>query len=258
MNDDYSLFSKRLVSIVIAIASLSIIGTLGYTLIEGWAIRDSFYMTIITLSTVGYGETRDLTSVGRLFTSAFIVICLFTMAYWSATLTSCLVEGELNGRFRERRTRKMISSLKGHVVVCGSGAMAEAMIAYLLRKRHEVVLIDADEARLKQLDSSFRKLLTIVGDPTNELALAKTNIIQAAFVVAVLNSEIDNLLVSITAKGLENDVQVYALSDNHSIANRMRKAGVDHIISPSQICGEQVASAIWQESKHTAMETVAP
>lgn len=237
-------FERRFVSIVLAILALMAVGTFGYTYIEGWPVQDGFFMTVITLSTVGYGETHELTSTGRAFTSAFVVLCLFTMAFWSATLTSCLVEGDLNGKFQERRNRKMISKLRGHAVVCGSGTIAEAVIGRLLRKKTDVVLIDSDEERLEQLKTTYRRLHTVVGDPTNELVLAKTNVLEARYVVAVLDSELDNLLVVITCKGLGTDVSVYAQSDNRSISNRMRKAGVDELIAPGEICGEKVACSI--------------
>lgn len=239
-----SSFETRFVWTVLAIVTLMAVGTLGYTYIEGWPIRDGFFMTVITFSTVGYGETHQLSNTGRTFTSAFIVLCLFTMAFWSATLTSCLVEGDLNGKFKERRTRRMISKLRDHAVVCGSGTIAEAVAGRLLRRKMDVVLIDADEQRLEQLKSKYRRLLTVVGDPTNELVLAKTNVLRASYVVAVLDSELDNLLVVITCKGLGTDVAVYAQSDNGSISNRMRKAGVDEVIAPGEICGERVVDSI--------------
>ena len=176
-------FGRRLGVIVAAMCALMLIGTLGYTFIESWPIRDGFYMTVITFSTVGYGETQELSQAGRTFTSAFIILCLVTMALWSATLTSCLVEGDLTGRFNERKNRKMISRLKGHTVICGSNAIVGALVAKLLDGGTEVVVIDSDESQVEQLKTTYRKVLTVVGDPTNELTLASTNILDAATVM---------------------------------------------------------------------------
>lgn len=250
----HSSLPRRLAAIVAAIVILTVIGTIGYTLIESWPIRDGFYMTVITLSTVGYGETQDLSHAGRIFTSAFIFLCLFTMAFWSAALTSCLVEGDLSGSFQERRIRKMISKLEGHTVVCGSCVMAEAVVTRLLRQRKDVVLIDSNEERVDQLKATYRRLLTVVGDPTNELEIAKTNLLEAATAVSVMESDLDNLLVGITCKGLGTNIFVFAKSDNRSIANRMRKAGIDEIIAPSEICGESVTQTIATNAKSKEQE----
>ncbi|MFC1758077.1 potassium channel family protein [Planctomycetota bacterium] len=241
-----------------AIIALTVIGTVGYTLIESWPIRDGFYMTVVTLSTVGYGETRELSRAGRVFTSAFILLCLFTMAFWSAALTSCLVEGDLSGSFQERKTRKMISKLKGHAVVCGSCVMAEAIATRLLRKRRDVVLIDSNKERGNQLKATYRGLFTVIGDPTNELEIAKTNLLDASTVVSVMESDLDNLLVGITCKGLGTEVFVFARSDNRSIANRMRKAGIDEIIAPSEICGDSVARTITANADSAAKTDPSP
>ncbi|MCA9216901.1 MAG: potassium channel family protein [Planctomycetales bacterium] len=237
-------FTRRLAVVVVAIITLMVVGTLGYTFIESWPLRDGFYMTVITLSTVGYGEPNTLSPEGRAFTAAFIVLCLFTMALWSATLTSCLVEGDLTGRFQERKNKKMINKLQGHAVVCGSDAMASALISRLLRKRIDVVVIDSNVESLEHLKSAHRRLLTVVGDPTNELELSGTNILNAGMVVALMESELDNLLVAISSKSLGGGIQVLARADNFSIANRMRKAGVDTVITPSEICGDSIAQSI--------------
>lgn len=237
-------FLRRLFQVFGAIVLIVLLGTAGYILIEGWNFEDGLFMTVITLSTVGYGETNDLTQVGRLFTSVLILFCLFATSYWTATVTSFLVEEDLTGHYRRRRMLKMISKLKNHTIVCGSGRMAQAVIERLLAKRGSVVVVDDNKERLDQLKQRHRQLLTVHGKPTNEVILAQANVIVAGNVVAATDNEVDNLLVAITCRDLGNDVAVFARSNDTSIANRMRKAGVDEVISPSQLSGNRVAELI--------------
>ena len=234
----------RLTTVLICVIVLITSGTIGYTLIEGWPIRDSFYMTLITLSTVGYGETHDLTESGRQFTMILIPACLITMTGWTAVLTSFMVEGELSGYFTQRRTTRMIASLKGHTIVCGSGSIASAVIERLTRQRMQVVVIDDNEEQLAVLKKRFRKLLIVDGKGSDELQLAKANILDAANVVAAMESELDNLLIGITCRDMGGDICVIAKSNDLTIANRMRKAGVTEIISPDQLSGERVCDLI--------------
>jgi voltage-gated potassium channel len=201
-------------------------------------------MTIITLSTVGYGETHELSREGRWFTSGLILLCFVGMTCWTASLTSFLVEADLGGQILQRRMLRMISQLKGHSIVCGTTQMAEAIVERLVRKRKDVVVIDDDKEKLEALRRRFKKIFIVEGPATNELHLAQANVLSAAHVVAALSNEVDNLLISITCKDLGEDIAVYAKSNDATIANRMRKAGVEEVICPSQLCGDRVSDLI--------------
>ena len=235
---------RRIVWVLLCLTLVMLGGTVGYTLIEGWPLADGLFMTAITTSTVGYGETHELSSAGRSFTSVLIVLSVVAMTCWNAALTSFLVDGDVSGRYARRRTLKMISALKEHTIVCGSGNMGRAVIERLVRKRVDVVVVSEDKDELEDLQRSFRKIFTVHGNATCELTLAQGNVMQASAVVAALESEVDNLLVGITCKDLGRDVAVFARSETPSVANRMRKAGIDQVICPPQICGDQVAGMI--------------
>lgn len=234
----------RLCFVGLFVALLIVLGTIGYICIEGWSPSDGFFMTVITLSTVGYGETQELSDNGRSFTSILIFLSLVGMTWWSAALTSFVVEKDLGGSLQRKRTRKMIDELKGHTVVCGAGQMAETVIERLVRSRVPVVLVDANTDRLTELKRRFRKLLTVEGNPADELVLSQANILTAHHVVAATDSEIDNLLISITCKDMGQGVRVIARSNDFTVSNRMRKAQVDEVISPCQICGNRIADMI--------------
>jgi voltage-gated potassium channel len=221
-----------------------LIGTLGYSLLESWPLRDSLYMTLITISTVGYGETQPLSGWGRMFTGGLIVLSIGSMTFLTAMLTSFIVENSLDGSFWRRRTMRSISQLKGHTIICGASPMAAAIIQRLMQKRREVVLIEADPRRIAAFCQRWRRLLVIEGDATNELTLASANLLEAAHVIAALDSEMDNLLVAITCKDVGPQIKVHAQSDDSTIANRMRKAAVDQVVSSGQIVGDYVADSI--------------
>ncbi len=234
----------RLLKVVTCVVVLVLSGTTGYALIEGWSFSDSFYMTLITLSTVGYGETHPLSADGRLFTYFLIPACLITMTYWTAVLTSFMVEGELSGYFTRRRTARMIEALKGHTIVCGSGPIAAAVIERLVRRKTQLVVIDDNQEQLAALKKRFRRLLIVEGKGSDELQLAKANVLDAANVVAAMESELDNLLIGITCRDMGGDICVIAKSNDLTIANRMRKAGVNEVISPNQLSGERVCELL--------------
>lgn len=236
--------SERWLGTASAVAGTMVMGTLGYCVIEGWPIVDSFYMTVITMSTVGYGEAQELTPIGRCFTTFLIVMCIGAMAMLTASFTSFIVENDLQGNFLRRRMMKSIAKLTGHTIICGSSPMAEAVIDRLMRKRHDVVVIDESAERLEAMRMRWRKLLVIEGKATNELTLANANILEARHVVAALPSEMDNLLVAITCKDMGQHVKVLAESNDCTIANRMRKADVDEVVQAGQIVGNHVADAI--------------
>ena len=234
----------RLFAVFGAMLCLIMTGSLGYAIIEGWPLRDGFYMTVITLSTVGYGETQPLSTEGRWFTSMIIFLGIVGMTCFTATITSLLVGWDAASDYVKKRMRRMIKSLQGHVVVCGTGLTARAVIDRLARKRQQIVVIDDDSQALQDIKSQYRRVMFVEGKPTDELRLAEANILAANHVVVALDSEIDNLLVAITCRDLGSDITIHAECTDTTIANRMRKAGVDDVISPPQLCGEAMSNMI--------------
>lgn len=141
----------------------------------------------------------------------------------------------------------MITELRGHTIVCGSGPIATAVIERMARQRLQIVVVDDDPVRLAALTKRFRRLLVVEGKGSDELQLAKANILHAANVVAAMDSELDNLLIGITCRDIGGDICVIAKSNDLTIANRMRKAGVNEVISPDQLGGERVCELLTVE-----------
>ena len=212
-------------------------------LIEGWSPLDAAYMIVITISTVGYGEPHTMSQTGRAFTVVLVFVCLVAMSFWTASLTSYLVDGDLNGQLLAKRMRKMISKLRNHTIVCGASLMGGAVVEQLAEAGRPVVLVDTEEESLKHF-REYYDVLTVSGSGTDELTLAEAGILDAGSVVVATDCEMSNLLIAISCKDLCGEIRVFAVCNDPTIANRMRKAGVDEVLSPPRVCGERTAAAI--------------
>ncbi|MEM7454620.1 MAG: potassium channel family protein [Planctomycetota bacterium] len=232
-------------NLTILVAGLFIGGTCGYVLIEGWSVFDAVYMTMITLSTVGYGETQELTTSGRAFTSVLIACSVLCMACWTAGITSVIVSGELSGSFRRKKEKKMIRDMNGHTIVCGGGLLARTVVDKLRREQKQLVVItDDDTEEISQMRELYPEVPFIEGNPQSELLLAEAGILKASSLVAALDSDFSNLLIAITGRGISEKLQVICCAKGNELASRMFKVGANEVICPQVLGGEQVADLI--------------
>lgn len=223
-----------------------IFGTAGYGLIEGWGPLDGFYMSVITLATVGYGETQALSGPGRVFTCFLIFISIISLSCWTACLTGIFVDHEIGNLWLVRKAKKMAKSMKQHTIVCGSGPMSQTVIKLLVSAKEEVLVVDSDDVQLKRIKARFPDVVVMPANAVDEVALADANVIDAKCVIATLDSDFDNLLIAMSCKDLGTPLKVIARSDDVQIASRMSKIGVENVICPFHISGEQAAKlAIW-------------
>lgn len=219
-------------------------GTIGFALIEGWTIEDAFFMTMITISTVGYSETHELTHNGRLFATSLISVSIVLMACWTAGVTSFLVNGQLTGDFYRRGAKKRAHQMTGHTVVCGGGAAARTLMQKLSMVEKEIVAIVLDPDEVTMTRQCFPNVPLIQADPKSEMAMIEANILGASHLVAATESDFDNLLIVITGKGIGTAIKVISVAQNPEIANRMLKVGADDVVCPLVIGGEKMASLI--------------
>lgn len=237
----YDPLIRRVIRFTFGVAVVLILGTVGYVLIEGWSTQDGFYMTVITLATVGYGETQELSGLGRLFTCFLIFASIVCLSCWTACLTSLFVEGELSGAFTQKRSKKMAQMLSGHTIICGSGTMAKTVLGILVRKQAKVVVIDNDSDVLKTIRRRYPNLPVIESHAIDEMALANANVLDAKCIVAALDSDFDNLMIAMTCKDLGSGIKVVARTDDMQVASRLMKIGVEKVICPFQLSGEHAA-----------------
>lgn len=240
-NDMDSGINGKLTYLLVA---LLVVGSCGYAIIEGWPLVDSVFMTVITLSTVGYGETQELSVVGRFFTTILIAVAVVLMACWTAGITSAIVTDDLSGALRKRKELKMISQLFDHTVVCGGGVFAQTVIEQLIRQQKDVVVIVKDPDRVARIKRLFPGVPVVEDDPTSELALFDSNAISAKNLIAAADSDFDNLLITITGKGLGNEMTVICCAQTGELASRMMKVGADEVICPFVLGGESAVKFV--------------
>jgi voltage-gated potassium channel len=221
------------------------IGVIGFKIIGGdkWSLLDSLYMTVITLSTVGYGEVVDLSSdpVARIFTIVFILLSLGTIAFAVTSVTTFIVEGELKNLLGRRRMEKEISKLKDHYIVCGSDETSQTVIQELILTKRPFVVVEPMQEKIEKL-SSTGNILFVHGDPTEDNILILAGIEKAKGILLSLPNDEANLFVTITARSLNPDIRIVTKGIDVKSHKKMFKAGSDAVVSPEFIGGMRMVS----------------
>lgn len=218
-------------------------GIFGYMWIEGWNAFDSLYMTVITLGTVGYGETHELSHDGRMFTMFLIVIGMGSFVYGITTLTAFFIEGELGGVLRRKKMMKKIEGLKDHYIICGSGDVGRHIIDELHKTQREFVVVENEPEHQVKLKEN-ENIVYIEGDPAEDEILIQAGIQRAKGLITALPSDKDNLFVVISARSLNPALRIVARCNEESTEAKLNKAGADATVSTSAIGGLRMASTM--------------
>lgn len=231
----------------VMLLAVFVVGTVGYRILGGaeFSWLDALYMTTITLTTVGYEEAIPV--VGRPGAEAFTVLLLLsgagTFVYFFSQLTAFLVEGTVQDLFRRRRMERWIESLEDHHVVCGAGHSGAVVVAELIETDRPVVVIEADEEKLKALAHDLgREFPMVVGDATEDEVLLEAGILRARSLVSCVGSDKDNILVTFAARALNPDLRIVARSRDLAHQAKLRRAGANAVVSPEQIGGLRLVS----------------
>jgi len=241
--DELQDIRRRLAAIAALIAAVLLFGTWGYHIVEGWSFFDSLYMTVITLATVGYGETNPLTHAGRIFTIFLIMGGIGAMTYAFSAITSIIVEGDLSVALRRRRMEKDIAKFSGHYVVCGGGHAGSVIIAELRRTGRTFVLVERDtEVIQKMRDRQAAEIPHVEGDATDDKALQAAGVERAVGVFAVLATDQDNAFVALSAKGLNPNLRVISCQKELGVRAKLLRSGADNVVNPEYIGGLRMAS----------------
>lgn len=219
-------------------------GTVGYRWIEGehWSYFDGFYMTAITLTTIGYGETHELSQPGRLFTVVLAYSGIFTLAYFASELVRAVVTGELRDVIGRQWVDDQLANLTGHVIVCGYGRMGRIVCAELERQKKRFVVIDKTPEMLKDLPYDFG--LPLYGDATVDELLRKAGVERAKALVTVVGSDADNLYICLTARLLSPKLLIVARAEEEEAEAKLRKVGANKVISPYLAGGHRAVQAV--------------
>lgn len=218
------------------------IGTAGYSLIEDYSILDAFYMTVITISTVGFGEIHTLSEKGKIFTIFLIIFGFGSIGFLAHAFTEAIVEQATSTTLGKTTMKKRIMQLEGHVIICGFGRVGEAAAEHFSSSETDFVVIENNEEQLKLIKDLNYPYLE--GDATREDTLLATGIKKASALLALLNSDPENLFTVLTARELNPTLQIIARAELTTSESRMLRAGADSIISPYATAGRSVADKI--------------
>ena len=223
-------------------------GTLGYKFIGGDQVSwvDCFYMTFVTVATIGFHEVIDLTNNpgGRLFTVAIALVGIGAMTYAFSTLTAWILESDLNQTFLGRRMEKRIRALAGHYIVCGIGRVGSNVAAELSHTNRDYVVIEEDAHAVDVYRASHPDVMFLLGDAVDDDTLRRAGIAEAAGVFAVTGDDSKNIVIALSAKQLNASTRVVARVHDIRNTDKARRAGADEIVSPDFTGGMRIASAM--------------
>jgi voltage-gated potassium channel len=241
-------YVTRFLGTALFFVSLLLLGTLGYMGIEAWSAGDSLYMTIITLTAVGYEEVHPLSPTGRIFTSLILAGGITGMGLWFAFLTSFIVELDLANVFRNRKMKKEIGKMKNHIIVCGAGRTGKQVVEELLAAGESFVVIERDRKMVEGMRELLPDLLVIEGDATVDHFLEEAGIQEARGLITCLSADTDNLFVCLSARDLRKDIEIVARAYEEETVPKLYRAGADHVVSPNASGAIRMASFMLRPS----------
>ena len=239
--EKYGRLRKELVRGGVALASIVLIGTLWYWLVEKWSFSESAYMTIITLSTVGFSEVRPLGERGRLFTIALILMGLLTIGYIVNRFTEALIQGYFQEGIKLRQEKSLIESLDRHYIVCGFGRTGRHVAREFFAESIAFVIIDDDPEEVEEIKQLGYTV--ILGDATLDESLVRAKIDRAICLVTALPSDAENLYTVLSAKTLNPRIRAIARASNEEAVQKLQRAGADAVVSPYITGGKRLAAA---------------
>ena len=218
------------------------LGTAGYTLLEGWSLVESFYMTMITVTTVGFNEVREMGTTGRMFTVALMILGVGTLFYGIAIIAEVRFEERIRQIFGRRKLVKELDRLENHHIICGYGRIGSTVAAEYARESLPHVIIESDESIISHLDQEGQ--LVILGDATLDETLAEAHVEKAKSLVCALATDAENVFVTLTARALNPELFILSRAALESSIGKMQAAGADHVVSPYIMGGMRMAQSV--------------
>ncbi|MBL7179287.1 MAG: potassium channel protein [Desulfobacterales bacterium] len=237
---------RRLHFVLVAICFVVIMGSTGYYILFGGKPKfmDCLYMTVISITSVGYGEILNVTGniPAQLFTMLLITFGMGVILYGISTLTALIIEGELSGILRRNKMDKEIKKLNNHYIVCGGGESGRHVLDELIKNKESVVLIEQDEGIIERCKTLNENLLYVKGDATDDQNLLAAGIERAAGIVISLPHDKDTLYVTMTARMLNKNIRIISKAVDHTLGIKLKMAGANSVVSPNFIGGLRMAS----------------
>jgi len=235
-----------------SLLTLLVMGSLGFVWLEGWNFFDALYMTVTTLTTVGYGEVHPLDRIGRIYNMVLILTGMGVMLYIVGSLARVVIEGELQTVFGKRKLIKHIKRLKNHYILCGFGRIGEIIARQLKNRGLSLVVIDKDPDQIARLEALGHYFIN--GDATRDEVLLEAGIERAKGLISVVSSDADNVYVVLTARSLNPNLFIVARGEEPGSEQKLRRAGADKVESPYHMGGQKMAHTILHPTVVTFME----
>ncbi|OTX73262.1 potassium channel protein [Bacillus thuringiensis serovar finitimus] len=230
---------KQLWIAVICMTFVVILGTLGFMTIEEISLFQAFWMTMITVLTVGYGDAIPVTQAGKVFALLIIPIGVGIVTYAIGVVAAMIIEGNLFHAVRRKKMDKQIAQLQNHIIVCGCGRVGLQVVHELQEKKIPFVVVDKDESILEK-----EKLLYVHGDATEDQVLHHAGISKAAGLVAIVANDAENVFITLTARGLNDAIKIVARAEKPETEDKLKRAGANKVINPSSMAGIHIAKGI--------------
>ncbi|WP_142314345.1 potassium channel family protein [Bacillus wiedmannii] len=230
---------KQLWIAVICMTFVVILGTLGFMTIEEISLFQAFWMTMITVLTVGYGDAVPVTQAGKVFALLIIPVGVGIVTYAIGVVAAMIIEGNLFHAVRRKKMDKQIAQLQNHIIVCGCGRVGLQVVHELQEKKIPFVVVDKDESILEK-----EKLLYVHGDATEDQVLHYAGISKAAGLVAIVANDAENVFITLTARGLNDAIKIVARAEKPETEDKLKRAGANKVINPSSMAGIHIAKGI--------------
>lgn len=234
---------RRILTVSTLLLALIFGGTLGYVLLEGWPFLGALYMTVITLTTVGFQEVRPLSTAGRVFTIGVVGSGVLLVTYGVTSLVTILSEGRFGEYLRKREVKRMLETIKGHFIICGCGVVGSEVVAYFERARTSYVVIEKDREKIDRVLLTIPNLLFIEGNATEEEILKEAGIERAQGLLALVGSDPENVYITLTARHLNPHLRIVARAIVPESIEILRRAGANYVICPQKIGAIRLAAA---------------
>jgi len=245
---------RKFALIIFFLFAILVTGIVGYMILLNVDFIDALYMTVITISTVGYGEVGKMTNASKLFSIFIIFSGLSTVGYGVTSLVSLFFEGELKTAWRKKRMEAKIQELKNHYIVCGAEDVGRTVIKSLKENAGNFVVIEENEKRVEELEQMG--VLTILGNAAHEEILQKAGIMHAKGIVCTLPTDSENVFTVLTIRQMNDDIYIVSKAVEPATHNKLLKAGANKTISPNEIGGQRIASLLIRPSVISFLDVI--
>jgi voltage-gated potassium channel len=236
-------FFSRIYFALFLLVVIFIIGISGFMFIEAYSLNEAFYMTVITVSSVGFGVVRELSAEGRLFTSFLIIISFGTFAYAISVITTYVVSGEFRNYYKDYKVNKAVENIEGHIIVCGYGRNGRQATKSLKLHNESFVVIEKNPKITERMRNE-KECLFVEGDATLDEVLDRAQITKAKALITALPNDADNLFVVLSARQMNPNLNIISRASETASYNKLKIAGANSIIMPDKVGGEHMASLV--------------